>query len=353
MVNRAFTKRLLKKKYGIGIIVFLFILFDPAKICLVYGTRPGQIAEDIYSAKVTPLVNFETETYQLNIQDELDSLVIPIKRAGNLILMEVAIDSLSGNMILDTGSSSLVLNSIYFRNGNRRSNYSAGGVTGSVGTVSRIQIDHLNISELYFNNLTANVSDLSHIEKARNVRILGFCGLSIFKDFEVVVDLKNAVVELHRTNYSGKRIHGDADKPKTNIEIQVEVISNVVFIDGIVNRRKLRFCLDTGAESNVVNSGLSGRILDNVEITGRSNLRGAGNQKIEVLYGVLNELKIGNRNILPMPVVLTNLSAMSNYYGIPVDGMLGCDFLEKGVFYFNVKRQTLGINFYNSDDEHE
>jgi len=353
MVNRVFTKRLLKKKHGIGVIVFLLILFCPESMFIVYSKNTGQIADGLYATKVTPLLNFKSETFQLNIQDELDSLVIPIKRAGNLILMEVAIDSLSGNMILDTGSSSLVLNSIYFRQGNRGSNYVAGGVTGSVGAVSRIQIDRMNIAGLFFNNLTANVSDLSHIEKARNVRILGFCGLSIFKDFEVVVDLKNGVVELHRTNYSGKRIHGVSGTIKTDMEMQVKIISNVVFIDGIVNRRKLRFCLDTGAESNVISSVLPGRILDKVDITGRSNLRGAGNQNVEVLYGLLNELEIGKRNIPSMPVVLTNLSAMSSYYGIPVDGMLGCDFLEKGVFYFNVKKQTLGISFYNNDDEKE
>ncbi len=352
-MNLAFIKRLLNKKSGISIVVLLLMLLSLAEIRFIYGSTPNHTAENLLVNKVAPLANFGPETYEIEINNEIDSLIIPIKRAGNLILMEVVIDSLAGNLILDTGSSSMVLNSIYFRNERRSGNYEAGGITGGIGTVSRIQINSLQIAELYFNNLTANVGDLSHIERARNVKILGFCGLSIFNDFEVVVDLNNSVVELHRTNYRGKRIYTGASSSKTDVELQVEIISNVIFIGGTINRRKLMFCVDTGAESNVVSSVLPGHILEKIDITGRSNLRGAGNQNVEVLYGLLNELKIGKKNIRPMPVVLTNLSAMSQYYGIPIDGMLGCHFLEQGVFYFNMKRETLGITFYNIDEEYE
>jgi len=119
----------------------------------------------------------------------------------------------------------------------------------------------------------------------------------------------------------------------------------VVFIDAIINKSKLTFCLDTGAESNVLGSELPGKILNTVNIISRSALRGAGAQQAEVLYGIMNQLSIGRKHFDGMHVIITNLSAMSQFYGIPIHGMLGCEFLEKGKFFINLKQERVGIIF--------
>ena len=66
-------------------------------------------------------------------QGESAKISIPIKRAGNLILMEVQIDSIVGNLILDTGAPHLVLNKTYFRNYPLYGNVMASGITGGGG----------------------------------------------------------------------------------------------------------------------------------------------------------------------------------------------------------------------------
>src|SRR5574343_801004 len=46
---------------------------------------------------------------------EFDTLKLPLKRAGNLLLVEADVDGQRGNFILDTGAPGLVLNTTYFR----------------------------------------------------------------------------------------------------------------------------------------------------------------------------------------------------------------------------------------------
>ncbi len=282
---------------------------------------------------------------------EFNSIVLPLKRAGNLIMLEAIIDSVQGNLILDTGSSSLVLNSVYFRHG-RRTNLMAGGITGSAGSVGDIMIDNIQISDLSFSNIKATTTDLSHIEKARNVKVLGFFGLGMFKEFEVVVDVKNALLELHRLNYWGKRMDNSNALHQYDIFMPIQVESDVVFVEAVIKRRKLLFCLDTGAESNVLSSSLPSRVLNTVDVYRRANLRGAGTEQVEVLYGFMNDFRIAGGPVMGMNTLVTNLNSMSKYFNLHIHGMLGCEFLEKGVFYINIMKAELGIVF-NKEEKNE
>ncbi len=277
--------------------------------------------------------------------DNTESIVLPLKRAGNLILLEAIVDSIQGNLILDTGSATFALNQMYFRAGRTLAGHVSGGVTGSAGTVSTTRINKLRISDLNYSRVEASIIDMGHIESTRNVKILGFFGLGLFADYEVVIDLKNNVLELHKLNMRGNRVHRPVRPPRYDLQLTAKVASSVVFIDAIISNNRLTFCLDTGAESNVIASGLPGRVLNTIDILGRSTLRGAGNQQVEVLYGKMNDFSIERREIKGMNVIITNLNAMSHFYGIPTHGMLGCEFLEKGTFFINLKQETVGIIF--------
>lgn len=279
-----------------------------------------------------------------SLSGNADRMVFPLKRAGNLILLEAIVGGIHGNLILDTGSSSMVLNSIWFGGGGRSlATYAAGGITGSAGMVSRMIVDHMQISGLEFQRVGANLVDLGHIESARNVKILGFFGLNLFREFEMVLDLRNSVMELHRLNFRGNRANREASVPAFDISMPIIVESDVVFIEADIQKSRLTFCLDTGAETSVIASDLPGKLLSTISVQRRSTLRGAGPQQVEVLHGILDELVIGKTKFKQIQVLVTNLSSMSKFFGTRIHGMLGCEFFEKGVFYINIKRQTMGI----------
>lgn len=279
------------------------------------------------------------------LQTDKNHIVLPLKRAGNLIMLEAIIDGVAGNLILDSGSSSLVLNSIYFRHGQAIASLAAGGVTGTTGTLVSTRVEHMQISDMHFNRLEAHSVDLGHIESARNIKVLGFCGLGLFNDYEIVIDLQNSVLELHRLNIRGNRMSRVRFPARFDLQIPATLKSNVLFFSASINRARLTFCLDTGAESNVLTSALPNHVLNTVDISRRSTIRGVSGQDVEVLYGIMNTLEIEKTDLGGMQVMIMNLNTMSQFYGIQIDGMLGCDFLEKGVFYINLKQERIGIVF--------
>lgn len=288
---------------------------------------------------------------QLNqpFSDDVETITIPLKRAGNLILLEAIVDSIRGNLILDTGSKGMVLNSIYFRQHKRSGNMMAGGITGSAGSSGRTTIPKLQISEVTFSGVHADISDLGHIEKARNTKILGLFGLNLLSEFEVVLDLKNSVMELHRLNYYGNRVNNLQPQLGSDINITVRTTQDIMIVDAIINKRKLSFCLDTGAETNVLSSQLPNKVLETVSVFRRTTLRGVGSQSIEVVYGVMNDFSLEGKQFPGMNTIITNLTTMSESYNMRIDGMLGCDFFEKGIFSFNLRKKNLSISFYKED----
>lgn len=302
----------------------------------------------LHAFRVSSLHALSVE-YALEYPQEI--IVIPLKRAGNLILLDAIVDNQQGNLILDSGSSSFVLNSIYFGRGHRSTVAGAGGVTGGVTHAGKTRIRDLELPGIRFSRINAHLADLGHIEQARGVKVLGFFGLGLLRDFEMVIDLVSGVLELRSISTRGLNYFRGITPHNYDLVIPVRIESDVVFFDAHINRRRLSFCLDTGAETNVLSSNLPSAVLNTVEILSRSNLRGAGNQVVEVLHGNITDFSIGEFFLPGMSTLITNLRAMSGYYGVNIDGMLGSDFLEKGVFTLNMRSKELGIVFNKAQDE--
>jgi len=271
------------------------------------------------------------------------SITIPLKRAGRLFLIEAVIDNQEGNLVFDTGSSGLVLNKTYFRKYISNEKPAGGGVTGEVGKVSQIYVKRLQISNLYYEKVTADLTDLGHIENRRGVKILGLFGLNMITGFEVIFDANNSQLQLNRIDKKGVRLSPAASAIKYDLTQKIETYNNILFIRSKIAEKTLNFCLDTGAETNVINSHVSKNVMSTIQISRRSGLSGAGAATSEVLYGTMNDFKFGNYQIGEMETIVTDLDAMSEAYGRTIDGMLGYDFWEKGIFCINFGKNEMSI----------
>jgi predicted aspartyl protease len=279
----------------------------------------------------------------------IESITIPLKRAGRLFLLEAHIDNESGNFIFDTGAADLVLNSTYFRKYMTMDLEEGGGVTGTSGKVRRTKVKRLMVAELSFENITADVVDLGHIENRRGFKIFGLFGLSLIKEFELVIDLNHNQLHLFRLDKAGNRLNTKLDAFKADLVRKVEEYHNVIFVKAKIGGKILDFCLDTGAESNVLNSDASRKVLNTVTILRRSDLKGVGSGDSEVLFGTLNDFELGDKKVSDMQTIITSLDAMSQSYGFPIDGMLGFDFFEKGEICVNLVKQEMKICFNKGD----
>jgi predicted aspartyl protease len=278
-----------------------------------------------------------------------DAVTIPLKRAGRLLLMEARIDNETGNFIFDTGSSKLVLNNTYFRKYLTTDAGTRGGITGNVSGVRQTRVNLIQISDLSYRNVTADMADLGHIENRRNVKILGLFGFSLLKDMEIVIDVNHNELHLYRLGKDGTRISRKDKEFEADITQKIIVYQDIVFVNPRIGGKLLSFCLDTGAESNVLNSASPRKVISTVTITRRSGLVGAGSSQSDVLFCNLNDFMIGDKQIPLMQAILTNLEDMSAAYGFSVDGMLGYDFFEKGEICINLVTREIKICFQKTE----
>lgn len=272
---------------------------------------------------------------------DFQSLTIPLKRVGRLFLIEAKIDDQAGNLIFDTGASGLVLNKTYFRKYASFEKPAGGGITGAFDKISQIVVKRIDVSGMHYENAVADITDLGHIENRRGVKILGLFGLNMIDNFEIIFDAANNELQLFRIDKQGNCLTTALPALKYNFIQKVETQHNIMIIKASIGDKILNFCLDTGAESNVISNKVSKKVMNTIQINRRSEMGGAGARSIEVLYGVMNEFEFGKHQFGRMETVVTSLDAMSEAYGCSIDGMLGYDFWQKGIFCINFTKNEI------------
>ena len=293
--------------------------------------------------------NSDYQSYETNshTQFNFDSLSIPIKRAGNLILIETVIDGQRGNLIFDSGSvSELVLNKTYFREYKKKGNKSITGINGTIQEIDIIEVDSIMISEMVFEEKYVDLIDLGQIENRTGVKILGFFGLQLIKNFEIIIDIHNNELQLFKLNKKGNRINSGEGIEKYNYTQDIEIYNNVLFIWAKVAGKKLRFCFDTAAEKNIMSHILRKKIISTIRITGRVKLLGAGSSRKEVLFGKMNDFMLGEKQIKNMETLIADIGALNQIYGTFISGVLGYELLNHGKISINISKKQFGI-IYN------
>jgi len=283
------------------------------------------------------LISMQT-SLQLPVMDSA-TCVLPFSRAGNLILIGANADSTSGNFILDTGAQGLVLNITYFRDypTTTSSNEEQSGITGTIGEVIKTQISELSYGCMKERAVSADLVDLSHLENAKGVRILGLIGLSLLRQFEMIIDYEKNLLYLHRIGKKEANVYKSAMLFNTSAyhEVPIEIWNNYLVTRTTLGGKKLRLMIDSGSESNLLDSRLPGKVFDNVEILRRVQLYGTGAKKVEAIYGNLNNLMVGNQNTGTLPVIIANLDKTCLSDNSCIDGILGFDFLSLHKIGFN------------------
>lgn len=293
----------------------------------------------------------DEEVYRAEPLGDFESITIPLKRAGRLLLIETQVDGQSGNFVFDTGATGLVLNRTYFREYKAMNVETAHGITGRVGLVERIKVDRIDIGDLYYVNQTADMADLGHIENQRGVRILGLFGFDMIKGFEIEIDFAGNQLRLHRITKKGAKLDASSQSFKPDCVLPIIGRRDVVIVKGLIGENELNFCLDTGAETNAISARVGDEVLNEVSITRRTNLRGAGSSRREVLFGQLNQLTVGPKQFSSLDVVITPLDHLSEAYGTRIDGMLGFSFLENCIVCINLRKKEVGFKFKTKGDE--
>lgn len=283
-------------------------------------------------------------------QGEFTSMAIPLKRAGRLLLIEAVVDGIEGNLIFDTGAIGLVLNRTYFRNRVLMEGEHSMGITGSAGNLGCVIAEKLQIGDLYYENVKADVSELGHIENRRGIKVIGLFGFGMIRELETVIDVAHNELYLYRIDRRGERVAETESSLKPDRIQKIDPWYPVLVLKGKVGGKSLSFCLDTGAKTNAITIHAPKDALNTIQITRRSDLQGAGNGKSEVLYGTMNDFQFEGYPMKGMETIIVNLDPLNEAYGTKIDGMLGFNFLEQGIVTINLVKKQFGIRYHNTNE---
>ncbi len=281
-------------------------------------------------------------------QGNFDHITIPLRRVQNLFIIEARVDSMQGNFIFDTGALHLVLNKTYFRNG-KKSDASNYGITGGGEQVMTSRVDTLSLGTLFYTDIIADVVNLGHIEDARGIKILGLLGADLFSGLVMEIDVAASVLRLYKPCCFESNFQKNDSLYSGVAEWPVEAVNDIIFVQASAAGKDLRFCLDSGAETNVLSNAVSNKILKTFSLTTRTSLGGSGSQDISVLNGKLASILVGDKEFRDMPFVLTNLFYLQEVYATVFDGVLGYYFLSKGKVIIDPVQKKLIMYFYKDN----
>lgn len=275
------------------------------------------------------------------------SFTIPFTRAGNLILVKATADTIQGNFILDTGAPHLILNITYFRNypSTLISDAEQTSITGVGQAIYKTVINKFDFAGIQYKRLEADLANLGHIENSKGVRIFGLLGMELFRQCEMIIDYENNLIHLHVISKAEAATYQHpqlSDASKYSV-VPIDLMDNKIVTRLNIGGKNLKFIIDHGAETNLIDSRLSNKVFENVNITGRVVLTGSANKKIEALAGNMNNLVIGNAKFNDLPVLITNLEKTCFAYGGCIDGILGFDFLSLHKIGFNFVNRKMYI----------
>lgn len=303
------------------IAVFCFILFLFQKI------------------QATPIRSFVIPTIQ-----EKSSLIVPFTLNGGLIIIQAKINDSIGNFVIDTGAEGLVLNSQHFK-GVRDDSRGYYGLSGR-GKALTVSYDNaLKVNGLEFNNVDADVVDLSSIELKKGLKILGLIGFNLLKDYEIMFNYRGRFIALSAVDNKGNVID-----PMPYILNKKDSLSFVLgnfipVIDVTVNSVKKKFGIDSGAEINLLDLKRSKDIMSQFTPIRTISLTGSDGKDSEVIAGRLYRVAILEiYRCATMATVLMNMDNLNKIYQSNLDGILGFEFLSPWLFSINYKKQKLYLH---------
>ncbi len=268
---------------------------------------------------------------------------IPFKLIGHLIVIEAEVYDRKGNFIIDTGSENLLLNKVHFTK--HRGRIARSGYAGVNGEIDQVRVRWLKkilLNDFSIENIKANSINLSHIEKSKKMQLYGIIGYKVLKDYEIFIDFYLKQITLSKVNKKGNKIDQFPYLEKITDSINFILRGHTIILKSYVNGHKLNFGLDSGAEINMLHTGVPKKVLKKFTIDKRIYMVGADQRKIEVLAGKLNDVEfegtIFNKSML---TILTNLRQANIAYGTRLDGILGYEFMVKRRIILNYKRKRL------------
>jgi predicted aspartyl protease len=287
----------------------------------------------------------------LDLQGEWQELVVPLKRAGGLFLIEVQIDSVVGDFLLDTGAPYVVLNATYFRSYATGAQQPAVGVNGDVSSQTTTGVvNRLQLNKAFCENVQVDIQSLAQIEDAKGVRIMGLLGANVFSNLWMRIDTRTNQLVVRKSGEfpALNALDSLLSRQLPDIEIPFKYCDDRIFIPITIEGKKMNWMLDTGAESNVLDSWNNKKVMKEFVVTRRINLTGSTGEKQDVLLGFIEQMKVGEVAFTTQQAIVTSMRELSETCSVFIDGVVGYPFLSQGIYELDFSKKIFRMYLYNN-----
>ncbi|WP_417593311.1 aspartyl protease family protein [Owenweeksia hongkongensis] len=280
-----------------------------------------------------------------SVDTSISPLQIPLYKLNKLILIKGEVRGESGYFIFDTGAPGLVLNEAHFEDYQLDPTRKVTGVNGQLHDAHILYVRNLKLGKVAFKQQTADVIDLSHIEKKRNVKILGLLGVDLFRGVELEIDLHKHILKIYKTDKEGNRLYANTPKYKSNlISMPFKYSGAFIELQAEINNKSYRIAFDTGSETLLLDKNLVVRDKIYTSLISSQPLLSTDGSKSGIEIRQLENIKIG-LNLKKVTTLTTDFNKLRSH-GINVDGLIGYDLMASGIVTINFKNRILQIQPY-------
>jgi len=277
----------------------------------------------------------------IEVSSDSPEFIIPpqqafsFKQIGGIILVSASIDGAEKDFILDTGASSLILNTKPVKMSKK---LTAVGVNGHTA-IQELTVEDFEWNVIKAQNVDAYVIDLSHIEKLLKQPIGGLIGKNIIEDKELYIDYASQKIILfdaaNRPNFEGAKVVK---------RIPFELDNHFPILKVKIGNRNYRFALDTGCEINLLSKDLIEKIkTKQYEVLEKRRLNGAGAETTAGMNCLFDKIKIKGQSYKNIQLVTTSLAHLNSDPANNIDGILGYPFLSQFKVSINFEEQAFYI----------
>lgn len=259
------------------------------------------------------------------------------QESNGLMFVRAKVNERSGYLLLDTGSSGLLLSTKYF------SSDSPKELPGLVTTVhgikphlGRAPVRSFQWGEIRANDIRGQLHNFSTMENPSISPLLGAIGYEQLKNCAVVFDWKNRIVEVRPTGKSpGNEAAGRQRPPQAVVGFSYFLHAPAFTVR--IGGKSVPMLFDSGAQINLIPT-LEGVAANFQQIQASTRISDGGQiGKESALLGVIDETVIGGIRYQNLPYAVFNVPYLSG------QGIIGNPILEKGRVELDFVKKTISI----------
>lgn len=298
-------------------------------LCLILITMNLNAQSNVAFLDAPSLENSTSKTTLENTTNKSFELI------GGMIFIEATVNGKSGNFILDTGAPGIILNDVPTKTSDE---IMASGIGGQLN-IGEVNIHRFEWGIINLTKIQGYTLDISHLEKSFGKDIAGLIGFDVLKDFELLFDYQNQVIQI--LNPKKNELHKH-HKPLKKIAFQKQ--GHLPVIQVKIGKKAYHFGLDSGAEVNL----LDAKILDKIDKNVIANLQqesivGLENAPKTVQTATIKKTTLKSIEFPAMKYLFVDFSEVNQNNDLKIDGLLGFTFLKKSKISINYKKQILYI----------